>query len=99
MANETQHFFEETGHWLSGGFYEYWNREGFDNGVRNYGFPISEEYTDADTGITVQYFERARFEFQPELGGVVLGLLGQERVDTDKLSERHADAFARKPKP
>lgn len=64
-----------TGHLLAGGFYSYWKNNG---GVQLFGYPISEEFT--QNGYTVQWFERARFEYHPELaksGHIVqLSLLG-----------------------
>jgi peptidoglycan/xylan/chitin deacetylase (PgdA/CDA1 family) len=72
-----QRFFPETGHWLSHGFLAYWERFG---GLPAFGFPISEEF--AEDGVTVQYFERARFEWHPgawpERMDVLLGRLGAE---------------------
>jgi hypothetical protein len=80
-----QRFFDETGHYLSGGFYDYWMKDGEEHGLYTYGFPISEEYHDPGQDMTVQYFERARFEHNPDLSNndqhVVLGLLGRELVD------------------
>ena len=78
-------YFPETGHRLSFGFRSYWSRNG---GLAIYGFPISEEFQERnpDTGktYTVQYFERARFEYHPEYRGtpyeVLLGRLGAQRL-------------------
>jgi hypothetical protein len=60
-------FFEETGHWLAYGMKKYWDENG---GLWQFGFPISEEFQEknAQDGntYTVQYFERARFEWHPE---------------------------------
>jgi len=50
-----------TGHWLCHGFRAYWQSHG---GLDIFGYPISEEFT--ENGYTVQYFERARFEYHPE---------------------------------
>lgn len=65
-----------TGHSLSGAFLQYWYSRG---GVRLFGYPVSEPFTTG--GLTVQYFERARMEYHPELeakGYVVeLTLLGK----------------------
>ena len=70
-----------TQHSLNSGFLSYWQAHG---GLAQFGYPISEELaevspTDGRT-YTVQYFERARFEYHPEYGGtpneVLLGLLG-----------------------
>jgi hypothetical protein len=74
-------YFAETGHRLSLGFKSYWEQNG---GLSIYGYPISEEFQELnpDNGktYTVQYFERARFEYHPEYAGtkyeVLLGLLG-----------------------
>jgi hypothetical protein len=79
-------YFPETGHSLHFAFLGYWQRNG---GLAQFGYPLSEEIrevspTDGKT-YTVQYFERARFEYHPEYKGtpaeVLLGLLG---VDTMK---------------
>lgn len=76
-------YFPETGHTLSVGFKAFWESRG---GVAVFGYPISEEFIERDpsTGkaYTVQYFERTRFEYRPELAGtpyaVSLGRLGVE---------------------
>ncbi|HUS13975.1 MAG TPA: N-acetylmuramoyl-L-alanine amidase, partial [Chloroflexia bacterium] len=74
-------YFPETGHRLGGGFRTLWGNKG---GLRQFGYPISEEFaerspTDGNM-YTVQYFERARFEWHPEFRGTAnefqLGLLG-----------------------
>src|SRR5207253_8659484 len=72
--------FSETGKHLGGVFLAYWNAHG---GLAQQGFPISEEFseksaTDGKT-YTVQYFERAVFEYHPENKApydVLLSLLG-----------------------
>lgn len=75
----TRVYFPETGHSLALGFKEFWDANG---GLAMFGFPISEEIQEG--GRTVQYFERARFEFNPNSGDpnftVTLGLLGQEAL-------------------
>ncbi|HEU5422788.1 MAG TPA: hypothetical protein VFU72_04545 [Nitrolancea sp.] len=72
-------YFPETGHSLALGFKEFWDANG---GLAMFGYPISEELQ--ENGRTVQYFERARFEFDPSAKDpryqVVLGLLGQEAL-------------------
>jgi hypothetical protein len=85
-------FFEETGHRLCGGFRGYWQSHGLELGddgtswresVALFGFPISEEFVEPESGLTVQYFERARFEFHPanpEADRVLLTRLGAELV-------------------
>jgi hypothetical protein len=70
-------YFPETGHNLSNVFRTYWEQNG---GVMLFGYPITEEIR--ENGLTVQYFEKARFEYHPENNGtannVQLGLLGTE---------------------
>jgi hypothetical protein len=85
-------FFVQTGHRLCHGFRHYWQSHGLDFGDRGvsfreslalFGYPISEEFTDPDTGLTIQYFERARFEFHPdnpEPHRILLGRLGAEEL-------------------
>ena len=73
-SNQTTTFFPQTGHRLSFGFRDYWNANG---GLRIFGYPLSEEFS--EHGYTVQYFERARFEYHPSnppAWQIELGLLG-----------------------
>ena len=59
--------FAETGHRVGGKFLDYWKNHG---GLAQQGFPISEEFTEVSDlngkPYTVQYFERAVFEYHPE---------------------------------
>ncbi len=74
-------FFPETGHRLCSGFRTYWETHG---GLAILGYPISEEFRDANTGLTVQYFERQRLEYHPENPNpwnVLGGLLGRQVYD------------------
>ena len=70
-------YFPETGHNVIFGFKKYFESRG---GVEAFGLPLTEEFIEG--GLTVQYFERARFEYHPELAGtkyeVQLGLLGDQ---------------------
>jgi hypothetical protein len=70
-------YFPQTGHRLSHGFKTYWENNG---ALPTFGYPISEEFTEG--GRTVQYFERARFEWHPEHRGtryeILLGHLGRQ---------------------
>ena len=74
---ETSHYFAETGFSVSNGFLNYWQQNG---GLDVFGYPLTGEI-DQD-GTTVQYFERARFEWHPGAApdnyDVILGLLGDE---------------------
>jgi hypothetical protein len=66
-------------------FEEHWETRG---GLVHFGYPISDEFTETNpedgADYTVQYFERARFEYHPEFAGtefeVLLGLLGNEML-------------------
>ena len=65
-----------TRQWLGGAFLAYWRDHG---GVTLFGYPISQEFV--ENGLRQQWFERARFEYHPDLPApfrVTLGLLGHE---------------------
>jgi hypothetical protein len=70
-------YFPETDHLVAHGFLKYWETFG---GLATFGYPITEEMQ--ENGVTVQYFERARFEWHPGAApqryDVLLGLLGNE---------------------
>jgi hypothetical protein len=70
-------YFAATGHNLGAGFLAYWQANG---GLAQFGYPLSEEISeplaDGQT-YTVQYFERARFEYHPENHPPYDVLLGQ----------------------
>jgi hypothetical protein len=83
-------YFPETGHNLILGFRSFWGQSG---GLPVFGYPLTEEIQqfqrlDSSTGImlTIQFFERQRFEYHPELAGtpyeVLLGRLGAEEAAT-----------------
>jgi predicted deacylase len=63
-----ERFFAKTGHTLREAFLTYWEQS---DGMLLFGYPLSEEF-DAFTADgqrrTVQYFERAVFSYDPELG-------------------------------
>lgn len=68
-------YFEATGHSLCNEFLEYWESYGLDLGdegiseresIMLFGYPISEEFTESESGLTVQYFERAKLEYHPD---------------------------------
>ena len=71
-------YFSETGHNVKGDFLKFYNSN--PNATFLYGYPITEQFTSKD-GRSVQYFQRARFEFRtdlPEGQRVQLTLLGRE---------------------
>jgi hypothetical protein len=77
IANPQVRYFDATGHNLGYGFRSFFETHG---GLDRFGYPRTEELT--EDGWTVQYFQRARFEYHPELAGtpyeVELGLLGDQ---------------------
>jgi len=84
FASNAQHaYFPQTGHSINYGFLQYFQSRG---GITVFGYPISEELQiDTAKGpATIQYFQRARFEYHPEFAGtpyaVELGLLGDQTL-------------------
>lgn len=59
--------FRETGYIVGGVFLDYWTKHG---GLPQQGYPISNEFNEVSVqdgkAYTVQYFERAVFEYHPE---------------------------------
>lgn len=103
-GNGEGHFFPETGHNLSGTFQDYWNDHGLDFGDQGvsfreslalFGYPISEEFEDPESGLVTQYFERARFEHHPDNADteyeVLLGHLGNAEVEFLRANGRGPD--------
>jgi plastocyanin len=86
-------FFPETGHAVRGRFLRYWRAHGLDLGYYNqgagvyrqslalFGYPLTDEFRERledGNEYTVQYFERARFEYHPENPEPAPGAIGQE---------------------
>jgi hypothetical protein len=67
QAAADAHYFPETRHTVSGVFWDYWQSHG---GLAQQGYPITEEFQETspidNKPYTVQYFERAVFEYHPE---------------------------------
>jgi hypothetical protein len=70
-------YYPQTSHTLGGTFKQFWKNNG---GLAIFGYPISEEIF--ENGMTVQYFERARFELAAQ-GHVQLGFVGLEMMNKD----------------
>src|SRR5205085_8188501 len=92
--------FPQTGHTVGGLFRTYWEQHG---GLAQQGYPISEELqeqSDLDgKTYTVQYFERAVFEWHPENKApydVLLTQLGRFRW-TINLAKQVADKLPSPP--
>ncbi len=91
-------YFPETGHTLAGAFRTHWRAHG---GLPVFGFPLSEPFVERNPqdgqDYEVQYFERARLEFHPELPPahqILLGHLGRQY-----LAQHAAPAWALEPVP
>jgi LPXTG-site transpeptidase (sortase) family protein len=87
-AGQDQDYYPETGHTLRGAFRGYWHSHG---GLAIFGFPISEEFRELNQQDgrehVVQYFERARFEWHPDLPllyQVQLGHLGRQYLEAER---------------
>jgi len=82
-------FFPETGHNVRAGFRDYWEANG---GLAQFGLPLTEEFAETlenGQSYTVQYFERARFEYHPENASpddVLLGQFGRARFAASFLA-------------
>lgn len=80
-------YVKETGHSLGQLFLSYWQKNG---GLDLFGYPLSE--TILEDGRTVQWFERARFEYFPELikagRPVQLTLLGSRALDKERQASQ-----------
>src|SRR4029079_1044327 len=92
---------KETGKHLGGRFLDYWRSHG---GLMQQGYPISEEVEEQSplNGLvyTVQYFERAVFEYHPENKppyDVLLSQLGTFRYRTKYLQPTATTALAGPP--
>ncbi len=87
-------YFPQTSHSVHGAFLAFFNSRG---GVETFGYPTSEEYR--ENGVTVQWFQRARFEYHPELPPayqVSLSLLGDLALQKNNVP---AAAIAAQPAP
>ena len=98
QASADMDYFPETGHTLRGPFRSYWHNSG---GLAVFGYPLSEPFVEVNDEdgreYEVQYFERARFEYHPDLPPayqVLLGHLGRRY-----LAQHAPPDWAREPAP
>jgi hypothetical protein len=77
------HFFAETGQTVAEPFLTYWRDNG---GVPVFGYPISRLHEN-EQGLQQQWFERARFEYHPELAPEHRVLLGHLGLEARKATE------------
>ena len=62
--DQNNQYFPETGHNVKGNFLRFY--QAASDPTMLYGYPITEEFNTKD-GLLVQYFQRARFEYHPDL--------------------------------
>jgi hypothetical protein len=82
-SDPNRRYFPETQHSIGGAFREFWETRG---GLGIFGYPTTDELQ--ENGFTVQYFQRARFEWHGEnrpAYRVQLGLLGDEQIALGKV--------------
>ncbi|HEU5089278.1 MAG TPA: hypothetical protein VFT99_17605 [Roseiflexaceae bacterium] len=84
-------YFETTGYNICNLYFRiYWEQNG---GLERFGYPITPAFEEQVEGktYTVQYFERRRMEYHPELAGtpyeVLLGLLGRDILNATAASQ------------
>jgi hypothetical protein len=101
LSDGTQaRWFKEKGFDIAHGFRAFWESYG-PKALATFGFPISSEFDlgqGTDHPLTVQYFQRARFEFHPdnnhpETWNVELGLVGDELAGYQLLAKKYSPAF------
>ena len=56
-------YFIETGHYVCSQFLAFYEARG---AAEIFGYPLTEPFVDARSGLTVQYFQRARLEYHPD---------------------------------
>ncbi len=76
-----QRYFPETGHTVAFAFLNFFDANG---GLTNFGYPITEFVS--ENGRIVQYFQRAKFEWYPELSP-------EQRVQLGDLGSIHFDSL------
>jgi hypothetical protein len=90
--------FKETGHTVCGRFLLYWQQHG---ALAQQGFPISPEFSEVsdldNRAYTVQYFERAVFEYHPENQAPYDVLLSQ--LGTFRFSQKYPGGVPGLPTP
>jgi hypothetical protein len=79
-----QRYFPESGHSVIYAFLSYFDKNG---GVEVFGYPIADYGQEDGQGRIVQYFQRAKFEWHPELAP-------EQRVQLADLGSIHFDRLA-----
>lgn len=66
VVRQDLRYFPQTGYVVGYGFLTFWNTNG---GATIFGYPLTNEVLDPSSQLSVQYFERSRFEYHPEAAG------------------------------
>lgn len=66
-AQSSGRYYAETGHTLDGRFLDYYDQHG---GSEIFGFPITESFTDPESGQLIQYTENSRLEWTLDEDGI-----------------------------
>jgi len=88
VNNQYQRYFPETGHVVAYAFLSFFDNNG---GLDVFGYPITEFVFENQSGRIVQYFQRAKMEWHPELSG-------DQRVQIGDLGLAHFQARAFDPR-
>jgi hypothetical protein len=82
--NYYQRYYPETGHTVAYAFLNFFDSNG---GLETFGYPISDYGPENGNGRIVQYFQRGKMEWYPELAA-------EQRVQLADLGSIHFDALA-----
>ena len=79
-------YFPQTGYVVGYAFLTFYNIYG---GATAFGYPLTNEVIDAASNLSVQYFERSRFEYHPEnkANGNIVQLTNVGRIITAGRTE------------
>jgi hypothetical protein len=96
-------YFAATGHTLRGNFKATWEKYG---GLEQFGYPLTEDFAERNPEdnkvYSVQWFERARFEYHPENiapNDVLLGLLGKQALNPPTTQPTSTPSTSPSPSP
>ena len=84
-------YFPQTGYVVGYAFLTFWNANG---GATIFGYPLTNEVVDPASQLTVQYFERSRFEYHPEAAGTpqIVQLTNVGRILTAGRTDPRSDS-------
>lgn len=91
VVRQDLRYFPQTGYVIGYAFLTFWNANG---ATRIFGYPLTNEVIDTGSGLSVQYFERSRFEYHPEAAGTpqVVQLTNVGRIVTAGRTDPRIDS-------